>query len=187
MAKNWYVLHVYSGYEKRVVTFIDKNVRTSDLGQYIGEVKTPQEEIVEMYNGKKKQISKKLFPGYILIEMDLPHEQQEWKKILNEIKNAPGVTGFIGSERESKPRPISNEEMRHILQREGGQKATGDVLVSKASYNLGDNVKVVDGPFQSFNGTIEEINHEKGKVKVKVEIFGRSTPVELDFLQIEKL
>ncbi len=186
MAKNWYVLHVYSSYENKVASYIEKNVKTKDVGKNIGDVKVPSEDLVEMHNGKKRQIKKKFFPGYILIEMDLPEHKEGWKRVCGSITQIPGVTGFVGATKNQKPSPISTEEAKNILQRMGEIKST-ETMVPRVSFVPGESVKVVDGPFMNFNGIIENINYEKGKVKVRVEIFGRSTPVELDFIQVESI
>ncbi len=187
MSKNWYVLHTYSGYESKVEKGIKNLIENSDLEEYIYQVKIPSEEIAEIKNGKKKISKKKYFPGYILIEMNIPDEPEyEWKKILTLITKIPGVTGFVGSGRNKKPIPLSGSDVKSVLQRMGEIK--GDkVVVPRMMYAVGETVKVNDGPFKSFTGTVEDINNEKGKIKVRVEIFGRSTPVELDFLQIEKI
>ncbi len=186
MAKNWYILHIYSGYENKVSSYIEKNLKKKDFGHHIGDVRIPTENIVEMHNGKKRQIKKKFFPGYILIEMDLPDVPEEWKAVCGAITSIQGVTGFVGAGKNQKPSPITTDEAKDILQRMGDIKTT-DTLVPKISFTLGESVRVVDGPFSNFNGVVEDINYEKGKVKVRVEIFGRSTPVELDFLQVETL
>ncbi|MDH4127800.1 MAG: transcription termination/antitermination protein NusG [Spirochaetota bacterium] len=186
MAKSWYILHIYSGYENKVSAYIEKNVKKKEVGQFIGEIKVPTENIVEMHNGKKRQVKKKFFPGYILVEMDLPSPQEEWKAVCSAITQIQGVTGFVGAGKNQKPAPISTEEAKDILQRMGEIKSP-ETHVHRVTFSLGESIKVVDGPFTNFNGVVEDINYEKGKVKVRVEIFGRSTPVELDFFQVESL
>ncbi len=186
MAKSWYVLHIYSGYEDKVSNFIERFLKKKTFGQHIGEVKVPTENIVEMHNGKKRQVKKKFFPGYILVEMDLPEAPEGWKEVCGSITEISGVTGFVGAGKNQKPEPISTEEAKNILQKMGEIKTPG-TMVPKVSYTLGESIRVVDGPFNNFNGVVEDINFEKGKVKVRVDIFGRSTPVELDFLQVESL
>ena len=187
MPKNWYVLHTYSGYENKVEKGIKSLIEKKELGDVIFQVKVPSEEVAEIRSGKKRVAKKKYFPGYILIEMNIPQDSEyEWKKMLSLITKIPGVTGFVGSGRNKKPVPLSSDDVKNILQRMGeikGEKAT----IPKFLYTVGETVKVVDGPFKSFTGTVEDINDEKGKIKVRVEIFGRSTPVELDFLQVEKI
>ena len=187
MAKNWYVLHTYSGYENKVEKSILNLVENEDLGNYIHQVKVPSEEVAEVRDGKKRVSKKKYFPGYILVEMNIPDEPEyEWKRILSLITKIAGVTGFVGSGRNKKPVPLSGDDVKNILQRMGEIK--GEKPISpRLLYTVGESVKVVDGPFKSFAGTVEDINNEKGKIKVSVEIFGRSTPVELDFLQVEKI
>ncbi|UCB46898.1 MAG: transcription termination/antitermination factor NusG [Spirochaetota bacterium] len=187
MPKNWYVLHTYSGYENKVEKGIKSLIEKKELGDVIFQVKVPSEEVAEIRSGKKRVAKKKYFPGYILIEMNIPEDSEyEWNKMLSLITKIPGVTGFVGSGRNKKPVPLSSEDVKNILQRMGeikGEKTT----IPKFLYTVGETVKVVDGPFKSFTGTVEDINDEKGKIKVRVEIFGRSTPVELDFLQVEKI
>jgi len=187
MPKNWYVLHTYSGYENKVESGIKNLIESKELEDVILQIKIPAEEVAEIRNGKKKLSKKKYFPGYILVEMNIPEETEyEWKRILSLITKIPGVTGFVGSGRNKKPVPLSNEDVKNVLQKMGEIK--GEKMVSpRIAYTTGEVVKVIDGPFKSFTGTVEDINNEKGKVKVRVEIFGRSTPVELNFLQLEKI
>lgn len=186
MAKQWYILHTYSGYEKRVQGSIEKQLKSSDLAKYIGEVKIPIENTVEMYQGKKRNVQRKFFPGYLLIEMDLV-DPPDWRIVCREITSMQGVSGFIGTKNKTeKPIPISHDEAKDILQRMGEIK-TSESFMPKVSYTFGETVKVIDGPFNDFHGVIEDINYDKGKLKVRVEIFGRSTPVELEFLQVESM
>jgi len=187
MAKNWYVIHTYSGYENKVEKALRVLIENDELKDVIFQVKIPSEEVAEVRDGKKRISRKKYFPGYILVEMNIPDEPEyEWKKIISMIRQIPGVTGFVGSGRNKKPVPLSSEDVKQILQRMGEIKGE-KVAAPRFLYTVGETVRVVDGPFKSFTGTVEDINNEKQKVKVKVEIFGRSTPVELDFVQIEKL
>ena len=187
MAKNWYVLHTYSGYENKVEKGIKHLIENNDLGDVIFQVKVPQEDVAEIKEGKKRVSKKKYFPGYILLEMNIPDEPEyEWKRILSFITKIPGVTGFVGSGRNKKPIPLSTEDVKSILQRMGEIKGE-KIPQPRFLYTGGEIVKVVDGPFKSFTGTVEDVNQEKGKIRVRVEIFGRSTPVELDFLQVEKI
>jgi transcriptional antiterminator NusG len=187
MAKSWYVLHTYSGYENKVEKSILNLVENESLDEYIFQVKVPSEEVAEVRDGKKRVQKKKYFPGYILLEMNIPDEPEyEWKHLLTLIQKLPGVTGFVGSGRNKKPVPLSSDDVKNVLQRMGEIK--GEKPISpRMMFTVGESVKVVDGPFKSFTGTVEDINQEKGKIKVRVEIFGRSTPVELDFLQVEKI
>ncbi len=184
MAKGWYVVHTYSGYEKKVEKHIHKLMENDSFQEVVSDVKVPAEEVIEVKEGKKKVSTKKFLPGYILIEMDLP--DRGWKTVCGQIRKVPGVTGFVGSMRGIKPHPIPAEEARSILQKAGEIK-TEKYLKPKQSYELGETVRIIEGPFDTFSGTVEEVNLEKGKLKVMVGIFGRSTPVEVDFSQVEKI
>jgi transcriptional antiterminator NusG len=184
MAKGWYVLHTYSGYENKIEKTLRKMIQEQNLGEYIFDIKVPSEQVVEVKDGKKKVSTKKFLPGYILLEMDLP--DQGWKPICSAIRRIPGVTGFVGSSPNLKPQPISQEEARMIFQKTGEIKGE-KVLKPKQTFSVGETVRIIDGPFDSFTGTIEEVNLEKGKLRVMVGIFGRATPVEVDFLQVEKI
>lgn len=184
MAKNWYVLHTYSGYENKIERTIRMLMDEGKLGDAIIDIKVPSEQVVEVKDGKKRVTNKKFLPGYVLLEMDLP--DMGWKGVLSEIRRINGVTGFVGSSPGSKPHPITQEEARTILQKTGEIK--GDRAIKpKESFVVGETVRIVDGPFNTFTGTVEHVNPEKAKLRVTVGIFGRSTPVELDFLQVEKL
>lgn len=183
MAKSWYVLHTYSGYENKIERTIRIMMEDGRLGDAVTDIKVPAEQVVEVKDGKKRVTNKKFLPGYVLLEMDLP--DLGWKPVLSAIRKINGVTGFVGSSPGSKPHPISQEEARRILQKAGEIK--GDrTLRPKESFVAGETVRIVEGPFNSFTGTIEEVNVEKAKLRVTVGIFGRSTPVEVDFLQVEK-
>jgi transcriptional antiterminator NusG len=184
MAKGWYVVHTYSGYENKVEKHIKKLIENPAIGEVVFDVKVPQEEVVEVKEGKKKVLSKKFLPGYILVEMDLP--DHGWKTIISQIRRIQGVTGFVGSMSGVKPQPISHDEARMILQKAGEIK-TDKIIRPKQSFTVGENVRIIEGPFDTFTGAIEEVNQEKGKLRVMVGIFGRSTPVEVDFFQVEKI
>ena len=184
MAKGWYVLHVYSGHENKVEKQIKKLIESKELTDFIFDIKIPVEEIAEIKEGKKKITNKKFLPGYILVEMDLPNTK--WKQICLIIRRIQGVTGFVGYSHNQKPQPISQEEARAILQKAGEIK-TEKLLKPKQTFSPGEQVRIIDGPFDSFTGSIEEVNLEKGKLRVMVGIFGRATPVEIDFLQVEKI
>ena len=184
MAKGWYVLHTYSGYENKIERFIRKMMEDPEFATAVFDVKVPAEEVVEVKNGKKRVTSKKFLPGYILLEMDLP--DRGWKTVCSRIRKIDGVTGFVGSSGNVKPQPISQEEARSILQKAGEIKSER-VIKPKQSFAVGENVRIVDGPFDTFTGNIEEVNAEKGRLRVMVGIFGRSTPVEVSFLQVEKI
>jgi len=187
MATGWYVLHTYSGYESKIEKTIRMMIGTGELDKdVVRDVKVPSEEVVEVRDGKKRTQTRKFLPGYILVEMDLPNEEQQWKLTCTRIKRIQGVTGFVGTAANKKPNPLSGDEVRSILQKSGGMKGERPVR-SRQTFTQGEQVKIIDGPFESFTGTIEEVNQEKNKLKVMVGIFGRNTPVEVDLLQVEKL
>ncbi len=185
MAKQWYVLHTYSGYENKIEKTIRMLMDEGKLGEAIVDIKVPAEQVEERNkDGKKRVVSRKFLPGYILMEMDLP--DLGWKAVVSEIRRINGVTGFVGASPGVKPHPISQEEARNILQKTGEIKGER-VHRSRETYVAGETVRIVEGPFNTFTGTVEEVNQDKGKLRVTVGIFGRSTPVELDFAQVEKL
>lgn len=185
MAKGWYILHTYSGYEGKIEKTIRSLIENSDLSSdVVLDVKVPVEDVVEVKDGKKKFVTKKFLPGYIMIELDLP--DLGWKNTCSVIRRIQGVTGFVGTNSNERPRPISGEEAKALLQKAGEIK--GDKAPRmKQNFAIGEQVKVIDGPFASFTGTIEEVNLEKNKLRVMVGIFGRATPVEVDLLQVEKV
>ena len=184
MARGWYVVHTYTGYENKIEKTIRGMMDRDELSGAVHDVKVPAEQVVEVKDGKKKVSTKKFLPGYILLEMDLP--DLGWKTVCSNIRRINGVTGFVGSTGGMKPQPISQEEARAILQKSGEIK--GDRSVKpKQSFTVGESVRIIEGPFDSFTGQIEEVNTEKGKLRVMVGIFGRATPVEVDFLQVEKV
>lgn len=176
MARKWYIIHVYSGFENKVKTALDERIASTPHKDKFGEVIVPTEQIVELIKGKRKTSSRKFYPGYILMNMEL--DDETWHIVNDTAK----VSGFLGGR--DKPTPISDEEAEKILSRMEAGK-----LKPKPKYffEYGDEIRVIDGPFNNFNGTVEEVNHEKGKIRVLVSIFGRSTPVELDFVQVTKL
>lgn len=177
MEKRWYVVHTYSGYENKVKTNLEKRVESMGMGDKIFRVLVPMEEEIETKDGKKKSVMKKVFPGYVLVEMVMTDDS--WYV----VRNTPGVTGFVGSSGAgSKPTPLLEEEARAILKQMGMEEAR-----PKVDFIIKESVKVIDGPFQNFIGYIDEINAEKQKLKVYVNMFGRETPVELDFTQVEKI
>jgi transcriptional antiterminator NusG len=187
MATGWYVLHVYSGYENKIEKTIRMMIENGELDkEVIRDVKIPCEEIVEVKDGKKRSMSKKFLPGYILVEMDLPDADMGWKVPCSKIRKIQGVSGFVGTPAGRKPQPLSGDEARAILQKTGEIKGERQVRV-RQSFSAGEQVKIIDGPFESFTGTIDEVNYEKNKLKVMVGIFGRNTPVEVDLLQVEKI
>ncbi|MGD9238115.1 MAG: transcription termination/antitermination protein NusG, partial [Desulfobacterales bacterium] len=172
MALKWYIIHVYSGFENKVKASLEERIATSQHADKFGEVVVPTEEIVELVKGKRKTSARKFYPGYILVQMDLNDET--WHIVNNTAK----VTGFLGGRH--KPTPLSEEEADRILNRMEAGKLKPQ---PKYFFESGDEVRVIDGPFTNFNGTVQEVNPEKGKIKVLVSIFGRSTPVELEFVQ----
>ncbi|MCL2069406.1 MAG: transcription termination/antitermination protein NusG [Treponema sp.] len=187
MATGWYVLHTYSGYENKIEKTIRVMTGTGELDkEVVRDVKVPSEEVVEVKDGKKRTQTKKFLPGYILVEMDLPNEEQQWKLTCSRIKKIQGVTGFVGTPANKKPSPLTGDEARSILLKSGEMKGERPVR-SRQSFTPGEQVKIIDGPFESFTGTIEDVNQEKNKLKVMVGIFGRNTPVEVDLLQVEKM
>lgn len=177
MSKRWYVVHAFSGFEKQVQRSLTERIERAGMEDQFGEILVPTEEVVEMKKGVKRRSERKFFPGYVLVEMEM--NEDTWHL----VKDVPKVMGFIGG-RQDKPAPISQAEADAILNRvqEGVDKPRPKVL-----FEPGEMVRVIDGPFNDFNGTVEEINYEKSRLRVAVSIFGRSTPVELDFQQVEKL
>lgn len=176
MAKRWYVVHAYSGFEKRVASSLQEQVELKGMQDKFGEILVPTESVVEMRDGKKRKSERKFYPGYVLVEMEM--DDETWHL----VKEVPRVMGFIGGTPE-KPAPLTQREADSILQRvqEGVEKPT-----QKTIYEPGEVVRVVDGPFADFNGTVEKVNYEKSRLQVSVSIFGRATPVELEFTQVEK-
>jgi transcriptional antiterminator NusG len=176
MAKRWYVVHAFSGFEKQVQRSMAERISRAGMEDMFGEILVPTEEVVEMKGGQKRRSDRKFFPGYVLVEMEMNDET--WHL----VKEVPKVMGFIGGTSD-KPAPITEKEANTILSRvqEGVDKPRPKIL-----FEPGEMVRVVDGPFNDFNGTVEEVNYEKSRLRVAVLIFGRSTPVELDFHQVEK-
>lgn len=184
MAKGWYVLQTYSGHENKVEKYIRLLMSNGILKDVVFDIKVPSEEVVEVHDGKKKVTNKKFLPGYILVEMDLP--ERGWKSCISEIRKIQGASGFIGATGGSRPQPISPEEARVILQKAGEIKSDR-IVRPKQDFDVGEQVRIVEGPFESFTGTVDEVNLEKGKLRVKVGIFGRATAVEVTFMQVEKI
>ena len=176
MSKKWYVVHAYSGFEKTVQRTLTERIARAGMQEQFGRVLVPVEEVVEMWSGQKNISERKFFPGYVLVEMDMTDES--WHL----VKSTPKVTGFIGGT-STRPTPISEKEVQNILHQiqEGVEKPRPKVL-----FENGEMVRVKEGPFTDFNGTVEDVNYDKNKIRVAVTIFGRSTPVELDFGQVEK-
>ena len=185
MSKNWYIVHTYTGYEKKILRTVNQMLEAGELdSNIITDVKVPEEEVVEIKDGKRRSRKNMILPGYIMLEMDLP--DFGWKDLCGKIRHIQGVTGFVGTNPSERPRPISADEAKGLLQKTGEIKGDKPVHV-KQSFVVGDQVKITDGPFATFSGTVEEVNSEREKLRVMVQIFGRATPVEVDLLQVEKL
>lgn len=176
MALQWYVVHAYSGFENQVKRSLEERVRRGGLEAKFGQILVPTEEVVEMRDGQKRKSDRKFFPGYVLVQMEMDNDS--WHL----VKDCPKVMGFIGGTAE-KPTPITEREAQNILDRiqEGVEKPKPKVL-----FEVGEVVRVTDGPFTDFNGVVEEVNYDKSRLRVAVSIFGRSTPVELEFGQVSK-
>lgn len=172
----WYVVHTHSGFEARVKLGLEERIRNAKLQEKFGRIIVPQEKVVELVKGEKKTSTRKFFPGYMLIQLDLNDET--WHL----VKNTPKVTGFVGDMHN--PVPLTPQEVQNLFeQMEGGAQRPR----AKVQYEVGDSVKIVDGPFADFNGSVDEVKPDKGKLRVLISIFGRNTPVELDFVQVEKV
>jgi transcriptional antiterminator NusG len=169
----WYVLHTYSGYENKVKKTIESRVDALDLNDHVFEIVVPTQEEIEIRSGQRHPVQRKVFPGYVLVRMDM--NDDTWYA----IRNTPGVTGFINID--NKPVPLEDNAVQTIM-----KGMTTETPVVKMSFQIGDTVRIIDGPFADFRGEIDELNNEKGKIKVLVSFFGRETPVELDFLQAER-
>jgi transcriptional antiterminator NusG len=172
--RRWYVIHTYSGYENKVKANLEHRIQSMDMGDKIYQVLVPTEEEIEIKNGKRQAVERKVFPGYVLVEMNMGDDS--WYV----VRNTPGVTSFVGSG--NKPTPLTDPEVKQIL-----RQIKMDAPKYKVAFTKGEAVRVTDGPFTDLHGVVDEVNPERNKVKVLVSIFGRETPVELDFLQIEKL
>ena len=176
MAKRWYVVHAYSGFEKHVMRTLGERVALNEMQDRFGEILVPTEEVVEMRDGKKRKSERKFYPGYVLVQMEM--DDATWHL----VKNTPRVLGFIGGTKD-KPAPITEREAEAILRR---VESGADKPKPKTLFEPGETVRVTEGPFADFNGVVEEVDYDKSRVKVAVLIFGRSTPVELEFGQVEK-
>lgn len=174
MAKNWYVIHTYSGYENKVKTNLEKRVESMNMEDKIFRVLVPMEDEIEIKNGKKKVAKRKVFPGYVLVEMEMADDS--WYV----VRNTPGVTGFVGSG--AKPIPLMEGEVVKILRQMGLEE-----IHTRIDFTVNQNIRVIAGPFKDFVGVVREILEDKGKLRVSVSMFGRETPVELEFTQVEKL
>lgn len=176
MGRQWYVIHTYSGFESKVKSSLEERLEATGLREKVSQILVPTEDVVEIRGGKKRISARKFFPGYVLVEMEMDHDT--WYL----IKNTPKVTGFLGGG--NVPSPLSGEEVEDLLKQVQGEKAKPK---PKVMFEKGESVRIIDGPFTNFSGVIDEVNLERGKLKVMVSIFGRATPVELEFLQAEKL
>ena len=172
--KQWFVVHTYSGYEERVKKNLEQRIKSMDTEGEISQIVIPTEEEIEVRNGQRRTVSKKILPGYVLVQMKM--SDQSW----GVVRNTPGVTGFVGSG--NKPVPLQEEEVNRVL-----KQMEAEAPKVKVGFRKGQSVRVTDGPFIDFMGVVDDISMEKGKVKVLLSLFGRETPVELDFLQVEKL
>ena len=176
MAHRWYIVHAYSNFENKVAESIEEKVKQKGLGHLFEAIMVPTEKVVEVRRGRKVDAERKFFPGYVLVKMDMTDEA------FHLIKNIPKVTGFLGSD--NKPQPISDREADQILNQvqEGVDRPKPSVM-----FDVGENIRVSDGPFASFNGIVQEVDEERARLKVEVSIFGRATPVDLEYGQVEKL
>jgi len=172
--KQWFVVHTYSGYEERVKKNLEQRIKSIDTEGEISQIVIPTEEEIEVRNGQRRTVNKKILPGYVLVQMKM--SDQSWGM----VRNTPGVTGFVGSG--NKPVPLQEEEVNRVL-----RQMEAEAPKVKVGFRKGQSVRVTDGPFIDFMGVVDDISMEKGKVKVLLSLFGRETPVELDFLQVEKL
>ena len=172
--KKWYVIHTYSGHEERVKKNLEQRIKFMDTGTDIAQVVIPTEEEIEVKAGRRRTVTRKILPGYVLVNMKM--DEETW----NVVRNTPGVTGFVGSG--TAPTPLAEKEVSEIL-----KQMSAEAPKVKVGFRKGQSVRVTDGPFIDFVGVVDEINTEKGKVKVLLSLFGQETPVELDFLQIDKL
>lgn len=173
---SWFIIHTYSGFENKVSESLRSRAEAFGFDHRLGQILIPKEQVVEMKNGKKVTSERLLYPGYVMIQMEM--DDQLW----HEVKNTPRVTGFVGGG--TKPVPLTADEVNKVLFR---QTKTGDVPRPKVTYEKNETVRIVDGPFNNFSGKVDEVNNERNTLRVMVTIFGRSTPVELDFLQVEKV
>ena len=170
----WYVIHAYSGHEEKVKKNLEKRIESMDMHDKILEVFVPMEDEIEIKDGKRRHVQKRIFPGYVLVKMIMSDES--WYV----VRNTPGVTSFVGSG--NKPVPLQEKEIKSIQ-----KQIKAEAPKVRVEYQVGENVRVIDGPFSDFHGKVDEINADKGKLKVLVNMFGRETPVELDLLQVERL
>jgi transcription termination/antitermination protein NusG len=172
MAPRWYVVHTYSGQEGKVFTYLNELIQSGEMSDQIKQVLMPTQDVVQVKNGKKLKTTRKFFPSYVLVEMELS------KETMHAVRNCTSVTGFVGG---NKPQALREEEVRRIL---GQTEKVSRQQISEVPFEIGDAVKIKEGPFKDFDGVVDEIHPEKGKIKVMVSVFGRSTPVEVDFMHV---
>jgi transcriptional antiterminator NusG len=188
MAKQWFVLHTYSGHENKVKSNIEKKMAQEGLKDWVVQVAIPSESVAEVKDGKRVVTTRKVFPGYVMIEMDIPEgpktpdEHLKIQEVYQKIRDIPGVTGFLGTA--TQPVPLRQEEVDNILAQ--GQEGAQKKPKAKMSFSVGEKVKVIEGPFANFYGTVTEYSDTKGKLTVEISIFGRPTPLELDVFQVER-
>ena len=175
MAARWYAVHTYSGQESKVFQYLTDLIAAGDMGENLTQVLMPTQDVIQVKHGRKTKTTRKFFPSYILVEMELT------KETLHVVQNAAGVMGFVGG---NKPQALREEEVRRIL---GQTEKTTRQQISEVPFEIGDSVKINEGPFKDFDGVVEEIHPEKGKIKVMVSVFGRSTPVEVDFVHVNQI
>ena len=176
MSKQWFIVHTYSGFERKVAESLGSRIQAFGVQDEFGQILVPTEDVIEMKGGKRVTSSKMTFPGYLLVEMEM--SDKAW----HIVKNTPRVTGFVGSG--TKPSPLSQQEVDQIIYH---AEATAEKPKVELAFERGENVKIIDGPFSNFTGTVDDLNEDRNTLKVMVTIFGRQTPVELDFLQVEKI
>lgn len=177
--KEWYVIHTYSGYEDRVKTNLEHRIESMDIRDKIFQVVVPTEDEMEIKDGQRRTVAKKIFPGYIMVEMVM--DEESW----HVVRNTPGVTGIVSTQDDKgkiEPVPLDEEEVKYIL-----KQMESEIPRVRVGFSRGQSIRIIDGPFIDFVGVVDDLNEEKGKVKVMVSFFGRETPVELDFLQVERL
>ena len=177
--KEWYIIHTYSGYEDRVKANLEHRIESMDIGDKIFQVVVPTEDEMEIKDGQRRTVARKIFPGYIMVEMVM--DEESW----HVVRNTPGVTGIVSTQDDKgkiEPVSLDKEEVKHIL-----KQMESEIPRVKVGFSRGQSIRIIDGPFIDFIGVVDDINEEKGKVKVMVSFFGRETPVELDFLQVERL
>jgi transcriptional antiterminator NusG len=179
MPKQWYIIHTYSGFEERVKKTLEQRIEALEMADFFGEVRIPTETVVEVRNGKRREVQRKFFPGYVLVQIDLAGEKGD--EAWHLVRNTPKVTGFVGSGK--KPTPLTEEEVNQILHQVTVAK---EKPRPKHVLEKGEQVRITDGPFSNFTGVVEEVNLDRSTLKVMVTIFGRSTPVELEFSQVQK-